>query len=415
MTAALSKEELLAVWRRSLDPGYTIPLETEDDGRGLDIIAGLAAMAARTSQAVLRSSQALYFKEHSTQLAPPASGGVKSRYTINIHRSIVVGGPIPLDDGDLLAAVFRSPDGETILQPQFEIVGGTFIPPGSEGPTLATVRAAREGFQGNVPVGTPLVFVHAGNASIVVDNATVSSGALHVFADIAAGDRFTPTMSGLFFRFTEGINVGQYARALAFVAEDEATLDASSTMPNQVGGAGEVISVAELGLTATIVEQLVEGRSAELDYLALERGNQARALDEPDPAFRQRVSALPDVVSPNALIRAAAAVLDPLGIPFAFYEAFGVGVGFVWSGDLVGEDAKHAYSDPMAWRKGRFYAGPSTPDGTYSIGFLFVVDGVALAALPDGPGPALSALRRAIANIKGGALPWGIALEPPIP
>lgn len=414
MSERLTKEQLLEVWRRDLDPGYTIPIESEDDGRGFDVISGLAAMLERASTAVLNSTQALYLKEHSTQLAPPASGGVKARFTANITRSIIVGGPIPLDDGDLLAAVFRNPDGELVLQPEFEIVGDVTIPSGSTGPTLVTVRAAREGFHANIPVGTPLVFVHAGNASIVVDNATQSGGSLHVIADTDAGDRFTPTMSGLFFRFTDGANVGQYARRLSYVADDEITLDASGSMPNQVGGAGEVIGLADLGLTGVLVEQLVEGRSAELDYLALERNNQARALEETDPQFRQRVAALPDVVSPNALIRAAAAVLDPLGIPFKFYEAFGPGVGFVWSGDDPGEDAKHAFSDPRAWRKGRFYAGPAVANGTYSIGFLFVVDGPALNALPDGPGPALSAMSRSIANIKGGAVPWGIAFEPPI-
>lgn len=416
MSAKLTKAELLEVWRRDLDPGYTLPLETQDDGRGFDVIAGLAAMLERASTAVLNSTQALYLKEHSTQLAAPASGGVRATYTIDITRAIIVGGPIPLDDGDLLAAVFRNPDGELVLQPEFEIIGDVTIPSGATGPTLATVRAAREGFHGNIPLGTPLVFVHAGNAAIVVDNATQSGGSLHVFADIDAGDRFTPTMTGLFFRFTEGVNIGQYARALTFVNEDEAYLDASGSMPNQTGGAGEVVGLAELGLSAVIVEQLEEGRSAELDYLALERNNQARALAETDPQFRQRVASLPDVVSPNALIRAASAVLAPLGVPFQFFEAFGPGVGFVWTGDtLPAEDAGHAYSDPRAWRKGRFYAGPATANGTYSIGFLFVVNGDALSELPDGPGPALSALSRSISNIKGGAVPWGIAFEPPIP
>lgn len=416
MSKGITRDELLAAWRRDVDPAYSDPLETQDAGRGLDPISGMAAVLARASSATLATTQAIYLRTRSTQLAPPASGGVKGSATVQVYRGITVGGPVILDTGALLTAVFRGVDGEELLYPEYEVAQDATVLPGSVGPTAVQVRATREGFQGNVPAGTPGRFRVGSRASIAVDHSTPSGGSLHVFADTALADKFLPTMEGQFFRFTSGSNNGQYARLIAqVVADDEIILDDSATMLASGAGTGEVLSVGEVAnLTIVFADGVTNGRSAELDYLARERGGQGRALNESDDAFRDRVLALPDVVSPNAVIRAASGALVPLGVPFQFIEAFGHGVGFFYSGTSgPSTNAKNFYDDPKAFRKGRFYSG-GPAGGSFPLGFIIVVDGGRFALLAD-QDAALSALIHAVVNVKPGGVPWAIAFEPPLP
>jgi hypothetical protein len=222
-------------------------------------------------------------------------------------------------------------------------------------------------------------------------------------------------MTEMVLRFLDGPNAGQYRRIDFFVAADEVVLDASAGIVVQGTGTAEIVGVGDIGqLRVEFHENIMNGRTGELDMLAGERGNQGRALDEGDESFRERVVALPDAISPNAIIRGAGSVLNPLGIPYQLVEVFGDGVGFVYSGTGLGEDAGHAYDDPLAYRKGRFYV--DGPTGTiYPLGFIIVVDGNLVAAAPGGPDPVLSALSRTIFNLKGGGVPWAIAFEPPLP
>ncbi|NBX24421.1 MAG: hypothetical protein EBR52_10075, partial [Microbacteriaceae bacterium] len=63
------------------------------------------------------------------------------------------------------------------------------------------------------------------------------------------------------------------------------------------------------------------GRSADLDGLADNRGIY-RTTAETDNALRLRIRSLPDVVSPNAIVRACNRILGPLGLPYDLIEVF---------------------------------------------------------------------------------------------
>lgn len=416
MSTDYTKDDLIAVWRRDMDPGYTDPLEREDGGRGMDPIMGIAAVLERCSQAVLRSSQSLYLKPHSTQLAPEASGGVRASGQVEVWSDkIVGGGPILLDAGDLLHAVIRDVNGVELNYPMYEVAQDVTIPGGVPGPTIVNVIATRPGHHGNITAGHSGRFLDMPRASIAVSSVTLVGGNAHVFADVNLGDRFTPPMSEMVLRFLDGPNAAQYRRIDFFVSATEVVLDASAGIVVQGTGTAEVIGVGDIGdLRVEFHQNILNGRSAELDMLGSERGNQGRALEESDTSFRERVTALPDAVSPNAIVRGAGSVLNPLAIPFQFVEVFGDGVGFVYSGTSAPTDAKHAYDDPLAYHKGRFYVDGPT-GGHYPIGFIIVVDGLALSLQPGGPNPVLSALSRTIVGLKGGGVPWAIAFEPPIP
>lgn len=406
MTAAYTSADLLDVWRRDLDPGYTQPLETEDGGRGLDPIAGVAAVLARASTAVLRTTESMRLREHSTQLAPPASGAVLSTGTVSIYRRVVVGGPIPLDDGDVIAAEFTTVDGATERAPLFEVVGDITIAAGSEGPTTVSVRAARPGYQSDVPAGTRGRFQERRGGTFTL--ASYAAGVLTV--DTALGDRFVPTMSGMFWRFTDGLNVGAYARRITVTSPTTATIDASTDLTTQGAGGGLVIEVQAVGNFDIVFDGTDGGRTAELDYLARDITPNGRAVGEDDDAFRGRVTVLPDAISPNALIRAIAGVLDHEAIPFRFIEVFDQSVGFIFN-DGASTEADSAFDDPFAYRNAMFFVGgPSV----FPIGFLVVVNGLAFPAEPDLT-RILSALTATIIATKAGGVPWALAFEPPLP
>lgn len=404
--STISKDDLLAVWRRDMDPGYTEPLETESGGRGLDVIAGLAAMLERASLAVDLSTQALYLKPHSTQTQPPASGEAVAVGEVEVYRRIVVGGPIPLDDGDEIIATFLGVNGEEENAPVFEHVGDRTIPAGTEGPTVINVRCQRPGFQGNVKAGTEGRFPERRGGEFVVTN--FAAGVITV--DTAAGDKFLPTMSGMFWRFTSGPNLGAYARRITFLTSSTAALDASGGMVAHGAAAGEVVDWQTVGDFRLVFRGTSGGRSGELDMLARERTEIGRAIDEDDEDFRARVTTLPEVVTPNSLIRALSALLDPLGIPFEFIEVFEQDVGFFFDGG--GSNVDSAFSDPFAYRQRTFYVGGSVTSTT-PIGFIVVVNGLALPAEPDLT-RILAALTTTIIGSKGAGVPWAVAIEPPV-
>jgi hypothetical protein len=393
-----------------MDAGYTTPIEEEDGGRGLDPISGLAAVLARASTAVLNSTQALFLRPHSQQLAPPASGSVKAAGEVEVFRGIVVGGPVPLDDGDQVIAQFRGVNGEDEDAPVFEVVGGATILPGSEGPTIVQVRCQRPGHQGNIPASTEGKFLDRLGGSYVLTSFTPGTALLVV--DTALGDRFVPTMSGMFWRFTNGLNIGAYARRLTVLSSTTATLDAAGDLTAQgAGGTGRVIDFQEVGNFRIVFRGTTGGRCGELDMLARERTTIGRAISEDDDDFRSRVVTLPEVVSPNSVIRAISAVLDPVGIPFTFIEVFEQSIGFFFDGGANTVDS--AFTDPYAYRRTSFYVG-GTGVGLTPIGFLVLLNGLTIPAEPDRT-RILAALTTTIVGSKAAGVLWAVVFEPPIP
>jgi hypothetical protein len=420
VSVRLTQAELMAIWKRSVDEGYSTPLETLDDGRGLDPIEGIAAVLARVSLAVEFSTQALYFHAHSTQTAPPATGGVKATGAIEVTRTNMTSGPIPLLAGDLVTAVRLNVDGVEMEGPEFEVTADTTILGGSPGPTSIPVQAIRDGFQGNLPAGTPARFVRFGTGTVAIVTVTaLGGGESEVVIDASVGaDSFTPNMVHSFLAFTDGPNAGAAPRRIiAFTDSTTVTIGDAADIADQTGGAANIIDVEDFGVLS-VFTGTEDGRSAELDYIALEI-DQHRAFQEDDASFLKRIDANggPNgrLVTPNALIRAAEDSLEPFGLEFLFYEVSGPRVGFVYSGPPgdAPTNTVSAYDDPRAYRKGRFYVGPALRE-LYPIGFVFVLDGVAVQALGDDRDPAMNAFARAINATRGDAVPWAIVFEPPI-
>jgi len=406
----ITREELVAIWRRDMDPEYTEGLERGVDGRGMDVINAMAAVFERASGAVQDSTQAFYLKPHSTQLEKPASVAEVSVGSIEIYRRQLLGGDIELKAGDVLVVRWQDTEGDWVDGVELELSTDVTIPPATEGPTPVNVRTLRPGPQGNTPAGRVCVFVQRGRATVPLLGAAfgVIGDSAEVGGDIP--DLFTEDMVGRYFRFTDATNASLPAyRILTFTPAVPATSPSLITLDrldydeaSVAGTDGLVIEIADLGIDAVIVEPLTGGRHGELDMLASERG-QGRASGENDDTLRRRVGDLVDVVSPDAIVRTVSGILDPLGVPFTLVEIGTLeGRGFVWDLD--------AYDDPTAFRHGRFFYGSG---GTFGIfGFVLVIDG---SALPADEAATVNAIRNVVNQIKEAGMPWAIAFEPPVP
>ena len=423
MSEEFTREDLLEVWRRDLDPGYTIPLETEAEGRGLDVISGLAALFARASSSVQLTTQSLYLREHSTQLDPPSSGGARATGQLVIRRETPSNGDVTIQVGaaPIVQGVQTNPDGDEIFAPNFVITGPTpdfayTFPAGSTGPLEVDIQAQREGFQGNVEPGRRAVFQERSGFTAEVD--TISAEQVLI---VGNGNEFTDANVGMYIRVTLGVNAGAPAAIITNVPDATAQetrriiADIDSLFVDQTGGEIEVIDLGGLGFTATIDDGTSGGRSAELDFIARER-DAARAIGETDEEFRDRLINLADRVSPNALIRAIETVLDPANVDFQFIEVASSTSGMTFSPLVTDPNIGSFFDDPFGYRKrtGFFSAGGGFEEA-FPIGFLVVVNGQDLPSDPNERNSILSRLVTTVFDRKGGGVPWVIAFEPPIP
>lgn len=403
-----TQADLVELWRRDMDPGYTQPLEDENAGAGLDPIAGVAAVLARAAEAGNTSTQALYLLPHRIQTAPPASGSATATGTVKVYRRTLVGPELPLDDGDPILAYRRGVDGEDVFGPLFEVVGDITIPAGVEGPTTVNVRCSRPGFPGNVRAGLEGRIPELRGGSFDVVSFVPGTGVVTV--DATLGDTFQPPMVGMWWRFTDGLNVGVARRIAQVLTTTTAVIDAASTLIAHGAGLGEVVNVTDVAELYIVFDGTSGGRSAELDALARERGAPPRTIGEDDASFRLRAATLPEAISPNAIIRAVTKTLEPEGIPFLYVEVFDDDAGCFFSGGATITD--DAFDDPYAFRRKSFFVG-SRP-GMVPIGFLIVINGLAVPPEPDRT-RILANLTETLVAIKGPGVPWAIAFEPPIP
>lgn len=311
-----SKADLLELWRRIFPRSYTVPIEDEGNGQGLDVYAQQAAIFERVGEAIAISTQAAYLRAHSTQVRPQAFGERRATGTVQIRRTAPATGAITLIAGTELVARAQNPNGDLVDGPVYRLTADVTIAAGSLGPVAGAIECTRPGYQGNLPAGRITAFVTRGQALI---SGTVEAG--NVLRDDGTPDRWARSMEGQYARITGGPNAGAVPRRVLAVTQGSPTSFATVDGTALVVGAfvAEVEEFAELGL---VVEQVVPtsgGRHGWLDAIGRDR-NVARQRNEDDEQYRLRIGALDDVVSPAAILRAAARILTPLGIGYHLLE-----------------------------------------------------------------------------------------------
>jgi len=317
----LSQTDLLDAMRAVVDAAYLEPLETEDSGAGFDIYRAIAAIFERASQAVERSTQAMYITAHSAQTDPPAVGGARAAGVLAVTREAPTDGAVVLLVGDVLVMTVTGPDADTVIDAKLEVTTATTFAAGVSGPVLVPVRALRVGYHANLGASTSRTVVfHVRTAKTLT---AASTTAPNLITDSGLGDGFDDGDVGGFVRFTAGPNLGLGPRRIEAVdtATATATVDDTIALVAGVGNSSlEVVDLLELGFAAEVSTDLTGGRSAMLDMLGAERG-MGRGDSETDASYADRVRYLPDTIAPNALYRAASRILTPLGIPWRLLES----------------------------------------------------------------------------------------------
>lgn len=322
---------LLALWRSFFPRSYTVPIEEENNGQGLDVYAQQAAQFARASEAAAVSTQAYYLRPHSSQVRPPAAGAAPGAGTVQIRRVGSAVGDVTVVAGTVLVVRERDSRGDTIDGVRFILATDATVAAGTLGPVTVAVTAERVGYQGNVPAGSVSAFAERGRATIV--GATVEAG--NVLRDTGVPDRLTEGMVGQYVRLVGGLNGGTTPRRIISVTQGTPTsfavIDGPALVAPDTLTQAEVEEFADLGLVVEQSTETLGGRHGWLDAIGRDR-NTGRAPGEGDEAYRLRLSSLDDVVSPAAVLRAVARVLTPLGIGFALMETRDPGtlIGMVW-------------------------------------------------------------------------------------
>lgn len=162
------------------------------------------------------------------------------------------------------------------------------------------------------------------------------------------------------------VPVRAVAMGYAWNAQGEVELPNSVTLPGDVCDPTTLYLDPPFGdptIQVRNVDPIAGGESPMLSGLGEDRG-MPRGAFETAQQYRHRLRVLPDTVSPAAIRRAAASVLDAASIPWRFEEA-GMNVtttAFVWNPDV--------------WREGRMATEQITIDWSTQRGVFAIVVGL---------------------------------------
>lgn len=221
------------------------------------------------------------------------------------------------------------------------------------------------------------------------------SGAAGMFALHANSTVYLKPLSGPDFDAVNGVTgLTSGATATPTVVSRDPML---MPEPGQTAGWSFLAWDSHLGITVTNAESPTGGRAAMLDELGLERG-MPRVQGESDDAYRQRISKLADVVSPNAILRAIIRGLQPLGVTGCFREVGQAKLrGFFYDVDpALAPDYGFAYDMDPSLRPGdrwKVYLDFASYRGVFLVGipptghgeFGFAYDNHPLGAYDSSP------------------------------
>jgi hypothetical protein len=312
MAGNITKEDLIQLWRDTMDDAYTVPIEEEDNGRGLDIISGIAEIWAKVSLSTDISTQTFYLLPHSTQTQLPAAGATQAVGNVILDREYPKYGDIELEDGDVLEVSQLGTKGETVVVADIELTSDQSLIEGLPSPVTTAVNAVRTGYQTNGAPRRTVVFKR--KTTLAISNVTVLANTL---TDDGGIDRFDETMVGSYVRFTSGTNASTYPRRITSASLGTVIVDGTPLVSGT--NSVEVVDINEIGVTAELDGELSGGTHGWLDALGLERLI-ARNPYESDNSYRFRIVKIPDLISPNAIIRAVSRVFRPYNYNFSFLE-----------------------------------------------------------------------------------------------
>lgn len=320
----LTQAQLIELWRKLFPEGYTVPIEEESGGLGMDVFAQQAAQFARVAEAINRTTQSYYIRAHSQQTAPPATGPLYATGTVDILRETQPGlGPVTVPQGTVLASRKRNANGEYVEGPRFALAAAQTFSPGPMAPAApltAPVTALRVGTSGNLTPGHIYAFAPVGRLT-VLGCAVTAANTIQQATLLSNSDQFNTGMLGRYVRFLTGPNATTYPRKIVSIGATNPltlTVDGPALVADPSCSV-EAVEWEDLGFVVTQPAATTGGEFGELDQIGSER-NVFRVAGESDATYAKRIQALPDTVSPAAMERICNRILAPYGINYRIKE-----------------------------------------------------------------------------------------------
>lgn len=283
-------DELLQVWRSSVDEEYARPMlerldpgvsidagedgapEINEPNRGLEVFTSLMAAAKRVSQAVVRTFEGMFILPHSGQEDEPASGPRLAEVELTFERTASFERTVTLKSGQVICEeIMRLPGEEAaqlLLSGRKYVLAETItFVPGEPGPKQALAVSVKPGYGYNNPDPesiTSIAQVGSGlqntGASIIVTDADQK---LRV---PAAPDVVVPEHVGQYIELTAGDNQGAIVRATAYTVPD-VSISSGGELVLAKTTVLRVSSVVGTFIEDEIVEQATSGARGKFVHL----------------------------------------------------------------------------------------------------------------------------------------------------
>lgn len=326
MSSPWTKLDFVELWKTLFPASYIRAME---ESAGFDWIEASAAVFARADGAISSTQQRFFIKPHSQQRSDPASAGDRSRGDVTIRRANTVGA-FTVPAGTIIRPKTTSSYGGELLGAAFTLSSAVAFADGEDS-KVGTLVALSEGEFANI-VETEAEIDLVGRRDL--SNAVVDSFGLSVDVFLSP-DTVSSSDIGRLVALLDGPASGEF-RTIEGVGPEVFTVDVAIPAGTT---AFELFEYEDIGISAGDMGPTIGGKDAWLDALGRER-RVSRRRGEVDSQYRSRVCGLSDTISIDAVRRAAARVLSPLGIPYV-YKDFSTGLGFVLDHsayDTVGPD-----------------------------------------------------------------------------
>jgi hypothetical protein len=261
---ALTVAELEAIWVAAVDPSYSEAFVAAGDGGGYEAYKQGFAQLARVSQAIDTTTQAAYILPWSGQTGEPAAGERHATVGLDFTRASAQQHALHLVAGAMLVGEETTDWGESagvVVQTgrRYALASDLWIMPGESGPVSQQAAAELVGWGYNNPLPGTIRRIGQPGVGFTHDRATVTVTVLApafptappvpspsrdasafkpVVALVAANeaDMFIPEHVGQYVQLLVGVNAGNVARVVTFIAP-------TTTPPKGSGVTLEVVSV----------------------------------------------------------------------------------------------------------------------------------------------------------------------------
>ncbi len=358
----LTREELTTLWTSAVDDLYAQPLIEQGEGSGLEIHTQAHEQFARVSRAIDLTTQAMYINAWSGQTNDAAQGENKAIVLLTFERDLT-----------LLNSELRLSAGFTVEEQvndagengaEAVLTGRRYILLTDIGwsadyavPKTGYAIAENVGYGYNNPSPGSINTPYQLGKNFFNDRASVTVvGTVEKLIVENEPDVVIPEHVNQYVQFVGGANAGAIRRIIGFLpAEPTAIAPNGGTLileqsapltPEAFTAKWRILDwVANWGLTVTNAASPTGGRLAMLDALGEER-NIRRSVGESDGAYATRVSTIADVVTPNAIRRAANRVLAPYGLKCTLREVGSVDLpGLYYDVELLSpQDPTYAFA-----------------------------------------------------------------------